>query len=232
MAEALAGAGAGHNLGRATFLEFCTEHSKVERELADVAETRRSLNRRRKDLRKNMAAAGIDIDMFDLHLADLELTQDEREVRAAAYARYMAWRNAPVGFQASMDIATTADPGDRAFNSHELHTIDGEGFDAGKGGTRRDANPYQPGTEGYQRWDNAWYRGQAVAVERLGSGTANGTDSAAPRRRGRPRKDAARTATPPVRVRAPRNRAKAAPANEVEVPPAGDDEPAAAAQAQ
>lgn len=198
MADSLASAGAGHNLGRASFLDFCTEHSKVDRELAEVAETRRSLNRRRKDLRKNMAAAGIDIAMFDRVLDDLELTPEELAAQATEYRRYMEWRDKPPGFQPSMDLQTE-DPALRALNVHELHAIDGEGFDAGQAGRRRDSNPYQPGTEGHQRWDNAWYRGQKVAVEELGAGAATGAaangaeNESAPtkRRPGRPRKAAA-----------------------------------------
>jgi ribosome modulation factor len=177
MAEALRDAGVGHNLTRPTFIEFCTKHDEVEKELAEIAETRRSLNRRRKDLRKNMGAAGIDIEMFDRMRADLDLTPEEREAQQIDYVRYMEWMRAPVGFQPSMDLQTD-DPGERAFNVHELHAIDGEGFDAGRNGRRRDSNPYRPGTEAHQRWDNAWGRGQQVAVEAMG-----GED--APKRRGR-----------------------------------------------
>lgn len=182
MAEALREAGAGHNLSRASFIEFCTKHEEVERELAEVAETRRSLNRRRKDLRKNMGAAGIDVEMFDRMRSDLELTPEERQAQAHEYARYMAWQQAPVGFQPSMDLQTD-DPEERAYNVHELHAIDGEGFDSGRSGRRRDSNPYRPGSEPHQRWDNAWTRGQAAAVE-----AQMGTVATEPaqRRRGRP----------------------------------------------
>jgi hypothetical protein len=168
MAEALRDA-AGPNLTRATFIEFCTKHDEIERELADVAETKRSLNKRRKDIRKNMGAAGIDIDMFDRMRDDLELTPEEREARTRDLAQYMAWMQAPAGYQASMDFQSD-DPGERAYNVHELHAIDGEGFDAGKTGRRADSNPYRPGTEGHARWHNAWNRGQQLAVEAMGGG--------------------------------------------------------------
>lgn len=187
MAEALRDAGLGHNLTRATFLEFCTSHSQVERELADCAETKRSLNKRRKDLRKNATAAGIDIEMFDRHLADIELTPEERDAHARAYAQMMVWRSAPPGYQATMDLP--AEPGDRAFSVHELHAIDGEGFDAGKSGRRRDSNPHRPGSEPHVRWDNAWGRGQAAAVETQMGGTAPAGEPAK-RGRGRPRRNA------------------------------------------
>jgi hypothetical protein len=207
MAEPLAGAGIGHNLSRASFLDFCVKHSEIERELAEVAETRRSLNRRRKDLRKGMGAAGIDLEMFDRVLLDVELIPEERVAQARAYQQMMEWRQAPVGFQPSMDLQTD-DPGLRAYNAHELHAIDGEGYDSGRAGHPAHDNPHRPGTEAHQRWQGAWIRGQAAAVAAT-SGTgpaprANGAipadaaaeihrlhtdptgDTPAPKRRGRP----------------------------------------------
>jgi len=193
MAEALRDAGGGANLTRATFLEFHSKYEDIERELAEVAETRRSLNRRRKDLRKSMGAAGISVDMFDRMLDDLELIPEEREANTRDLAQYMAWMAAPPGWQASMDFQSD-DPGERAYNVHELHAIDGEGFDAGQGGRRADSNPYRSGTEAFQRWHNAWNRGQQVAVEtQMGggapNGSANGHDpeppAAGPKRRSR-----------------------------------------------
>lgn len=187
MAEALRDAGVGHNLSRATFLEFKMSLDGIDRELAEVAETRRSLNRRRKDLRKTMGAAGVDVEMFDRMAGDLDKPAEQRAAEQASYVRYMAWMQAPVGFQPSMDLAST-DPGERAYNVHELHAIDGEGFDAGRSGRRRDSNPYRPGDEPYQRFDNAWVRGQQVAIDTLsGKGGAAGE---APKRRGRPPKGA------------------------------------------
>lgn len=207
MAEALASAGIGHNLSRASFLDFCTDHSRVERELAEVAETRRSLNRRRKDLRKNMAAAGVDIEMFDRHLVDVELTPEELAAQALSYAQMMEWRARPPGYQPSLDMGANQTDDERAFNVHELHAVDGEGFDAGKAGHRSDSNPYKPGTESFMRWHNAWTRGQTVAVGEMGgqgdrtttpaasgsaatTGRAGGADPAPRRRPGRPRKNA------------------------------------------
>lgn len=195
MAEALSGAGIGHNLSRASFLEFCTEFDQIERELQDAQETVRSIRKRRKDYRKDMAANGVDIDMFDRMLADSELTAEERRARDFEYRRYMEWQSKPVGFQPSIDLQSD-DPAERAMNVHELHAIDGEGYDAGRGGLRRDGNPWRPGTEPHQRWDNAWMRGQASLVGEMGqpNGHAgNGhadrvqdSEAAAPKRRGRP----------------------------------------------
>lgn len=195
MAEALAGAGIGHNLSRASFLDFNTKHNEIERELAEVAETRRSLNRRRKDLRKNMEAAGIDIAMFDRVLLDVELLPAEREAQDREYRRMMEWRNAPPGFQPSIDLQTD-DEGLAALNEYELHAIDGEGFDSGRAGHPAQDNPHRPGSEAHQRWSNAWIRGQAAKVAATGNGAANGQTAPlnggsapaeeAPKRRGRP----------------------------------------------
>src|SRR5262245_44654296 len=127
MAEALASAGAGHNLTRATFLDFTARHNEVERELAECAETKRSLNRRRKDLRKNMEAAGVDIEEFDRHLIEIELTPEEREAKARKLAQMLEWRQLPAGFQASMGYGDDQ-PVERALSVLELQEIDAEGF--------------------------------------------------------------------------------------------------------
>jgi len=138
----------------------------------------------RKQLRDRIAAIGIPLPAFDRTRHDSEKSGEVRETEDRWYRRMMAWRLKPVGFQASMDMQTD-DPNAAALNVHELKRIDNEGIEAGQTGRPRTSNSYTPGTEAYQRWDNAWMRGDS---ERESSGSSAGSDS--PRRsRGRPRKD-------------------------------------------
>jgi ribosome modulation factor len=185
MAEALREV-VGHNsLSRLAMVDWVGKHEDIERELAEVAETRRSLNRQRKDLRKNMAATGVDLDMFDRMRADLELTPEEREQRAIKFRQYWEWMSLPEGTQSEMDLAA----GEARYDVHQLHAIDGEGYDAGLARARADTNPYPTGSEAHQRWLNAWTRGQEAAVHsQMGNGAA--AEAVPKPRRGRPRKTA------------------------------------------
>jgi hypothetical protein len=147
-------------LTQAKYLEFLDRWNDVEEELADAQETVRSIRKRRKDLRATMTASGVNLDAFDRALKDAERSGGEREAEDAAYRRFMAWRNKPVGFQASIDLKSD-DAGLAALNVHQLKAIDNEGMEAGRSGHERNSNSYTPGTEAYQRWDAAWLRGQA-----------------------------------------------------------------------
>jgi hypothetical protein len=189
LAEALASYG--HNsdplagISQADYLRLLEQYDDADQAVADaVAE--------RKDLRAKIKSLGVPLRAWDRARRDAEVSGEKRETEERAYRQMMAWRLKPVGFQASMDLQTE-DPGLAALNTHELHFIDGQGFDAGKRGRRRDSNSYTPGTEAYQRWDTAWVRGQAEIASTMGgngaSDAARETHAAAapaPKRRGRP----------------------------------------------
>lgn len=194
MADRLASAGIGSNVTQATFLDYVGRHDEVDNEIQDAKETVRSLNKRRKDLRKTMKASGLNLEAFDRHLMDVNRSGEEREADDREYRRYMSWRNKPVGFQPSMDLQ--GDANIKALNANELAAIDREGFDAGKSGRRRDSNPWETGSELAQRWDSHWLEGQGSIADSMGPDPAAGEGAAAAKRgRGRPRKDT--TPAPP-----------------------------------
>jgi hypothetical protein len=111
----------------------------------------------RKRLRKKIETAGITLDVWDRMRADMEKPQEQREAEERERVRLMDFMAKPPGFQASFD-AKHDDPGLRALNTMELKAIDNAGADAAERGQDRAENPYQIGTEGYQRWDTAFMR--------------------------------------------------------------------------
>lgn len=188
MAQSLASAGPASNVTQATFLDFLGKYDDADALVADAVNER-------KDLRKAIKGAGINLAAFDRARIDADKSGDKREAEELEYRRYMAWRNKPVGFQPSMDLAPS-DPM-AALSTYTLHQIDTEGFAAGKGGKTRTINSYTPGTEAWSRWDTAWVRGQAdnaagLAKTPEAAAAARAAGEPAPKRgRGRPRKEQA-----------------------------------------
>ncbi len=188
MADPLSSQRHGANVSQATYLEFKDSYADADKAVADAVSER-------KDLRAKIKAAGIPLAAFDRSRRDSEKSGETREAEEIWYRRMMAWSQKPVGFQASMDLAASAgtDPGLAALSTSELKRIDMEGYEAGKGGRRKDSNSYTPGTEAYQRWDVAWLRGQAEIASTLGDKAPKRGKAAAPapngekRGRGRPR---------------------------------------------
>lgn len=161
MAESLRNSTQGNEFGNAAqFLGWLGRYADCDAEVADAVQAR-------KDLRAEIkAAVGKEgLIAFDRARKDADMSGELREKRERAYRQFMAWQSKPIGFQASMDLPT--DEAARALNVHELKRIDNEGEAAGKAGRKRDSNPWTPGTEGYQRWDTAWMRGQAEIAETL-----------------------------------------------------------------
>lgn len=183
MADRLADAGdQGANLTQATFLEYVGRHEDIDREILDAKETVRSLNKRRKDLRKTIIAVGINLDAFDRHLRDVDRSGEEREAEDDQYRRYMRWRLKPVGYQPGL-----FDTGDEPLTHDvDLEGVEADGFEAGRSGARADSSTWTPGTPAHDRWHAAWLRGQEQAVMHgpVGNG-ANGAEQPT-RRRGRP----------------------------------------------
>jgi hypothetical protein len=195
MADPLRSAQGSNQVSQAGYLEFIDSYADADKAVADAVADR-------KDLRAKIKAAGIPLAAFDRSRRDSEKSGEIREAEEIWYRRMMTWRQKPVGFQASMDMAAggAVDPGLAALSTSELKRIDMEGFEAGKGGRRKDSNSYTPGTEAYQRWDTAWLRGQAEIASTLGDPApkrgrgrppkaAEAPANGAKRGRGRPRKD-------------------------------------------
>lgn len=174
------------NVTQASTLEFIDKHIEVDEECAEAKETVRSINRRRKDLRKTIQAAGINMEAFDRAIADNKRSGAEREAENRHYAQYMAWLRKPVGYQTTMFNET--DTGAAAFDVHELERADSEGYDAGKNGAPIDNCSWTPGTEAAARWMTAWGRGSEVWLEGQKEIAATlGNGATPPRGRGRPK---------------------------------------------
>jgi hypothetical protein len=170
---------AGSNVTRATFLDFIGRYDDADRAVDEAVGERKAL-------RKTIKGAGINLAAFDRARADAEKSGEKRDEENRQYLRFLGFLGKPPGFQASFDLDTGDDEDLAALNTHELKAVDNQGLDAGKGGRRRDSNPWTPGSEAYQRWDAAWIRGQGEIASTLKDGDANG--ATAPKRRGRPRK--------------------------------------------
>lgn len=162
-------------------------------EYDDADETVNQAVAARKDLRKRIKGAGINLAAFDRARKSLDKSGEKREEEDHHYRLIMAAAGKPVGPQIDLGLENeTQTPEQRAAESVARgKRIDNEGFDAGHKGRRADLNPWTPGTEEFARWHNAWTRGQAQKVEdqhrETAPAPAGGTEV---RRRGRPRKDA------------------------------------------
>ena len=174
------------NLTRGTFIEFVGKHDDIDAEIASAKETMRSLNRRRKDIRKSIEANGMSIDEFDRSLKDRARSDDELEAATRQYQRNLAWLNKPLSFQADMLAPDTAKD-TKAVSVYQLKQVDGDGHAAGRAGHDARSNPHTPGSEEFARWQNAWVRGQGDKV------MAEIKPTDAKRGRGRPRKGAQET---------------------------------------
>lgn len=187
MAKSLSVAGS-NGASQAAYLAFVQRYADADRDVRQAVAAR-------KDLRAAIKAAGIPLPSFDRARKDADVSGEMRENLDQWYRKLMAWQRKPVGFQGGLDLGEAAT--EQQWDVHELHAVDNQGFDSGKGGRNRDSNPWTPGTEAFQRWDNAWIRGQAEIASTLGDkpaarkptaangSAANGATAAKPR--GRPR---------------------------------------------
>lgn len=144
----------------------------------------------RKDLRKRIKGAGIDLKAFDRMRRDSQRSGEERERDDREYRRYMAFIGKPVGTQTSFtfvdDEQEETEEEGSATQLRRLNAAEREGLKAGKDGQRADSNPWTPGSEEFARWSDAWQQGQAEKVAAMpGTGTGNG--AAAPKKQGRPK---------------------------------------------
>jgi len=130
----------------------------------------------RKELRQIIKGKGINLGGFDQARRDRNMSGEKRQAAQQEYHRQMAALGMPVD---SVQVEFAFDR--EAMDTHRLHLVDTEGYEARKKGQQRDTNKYVPGTEAHQRWDNAWLRAETELAQAGGDGPA-----ANPKRRGRP----------------------------------------------
>jgi hypothetical protein len=147
----------------------------------DADNTCREAVAERNRLRAEIKAAGIPLPSWDAFRKDSQKSGEVREREDVWRRRLLIWDLKPTGYQAAADF-TTSNPDMADLNAVELQRIDREGIAAGKAGQRRDSNNYTPGTEAFQRWDEAWVRGDAEHEEPQRAASPAG----ARRPRGRP----------------------------------------------
>lgn len=138
-----------------------------------IVEGRKALNKQKKELVEAVEKAGIPKASWEHFLKTREEAGVVRERVDAVWRQLHRWDNKPIGVQSGMVFSSASDAD---LNVHELKRVDLEGHEAGKAGRKRESNPYTPSTEAYQRWDNAWIRGDAEKPA-----------EAAPKSPGRPR---------------------------------------------
>lgn len=157
----------------------------------------------RKDLRKKIEEKLGDADLieaFDRARKNRDVSGEIRTKLDAAYAQFMTWDRKPLNYQAALGLGEDGQP--LPMTQADAARVDLEGMEAGKSKHNRGDNPYVPGAEEHQRWDNAWMKGQAtigatltddkekksatLAVVQGGKGDETAPGDQPPRRRGRP----------------------------------------------
>lgn len=172
------------NVTQASYLGFVQQYKDADEAVAAAVGER-------KDLRKIIKGAGINLKAFDRTRKDAEKSGEIREEEDREYRRYMAWIGKPVGFQAEMfadSPRTEAD--EHAVAEHQVTQAEEAGAIAGRNGVDRSRNPWTPGTFLWEQYDRGWMRGQEQLAATL-------TPSDAPKRRGRPRKNGGTKVLPP-----------------------------------
>jgi hypothetical protein len=164
----------GGNVTRETFVAFFDEAKNADQMVAEAIAAR-------KDLRKRIKGAGLNLPAFDRSRQLAEMSGDRREEEDAALRQMMAWLNMPLGFQADWVGGQAA----RSSNGEDIteqqqHQVSNAGYKAGLDGVDRGRNPWTPATALAAIWDSGWLVGQTEIAERL----APAED--APKRRGRP----------------------------------------------
>lgn len=163
--------GGSNGVDQKTMLGLHLRYDDADREVREAVS-------RRKSLRGEIRGMGVNLHGFDRARKDREKTGEKRREEQLEYLRQMAWLGQPVpmGGQAEFSF----DP--KVFSEHELKVIENDGYEAGKGGRRRDSNKYNPGDVAHQQWDSGWLRGQAEIAAKMGP--ENGAASA--KKPGRP----------------------------------------------
>jgi hypothetical protein len=163
------------NVTQATFLQFIDEYHGVDQAVAEAVGMR-------KDLRKRIRGAGLNLAAFDRARTEAEKSGDKREDEDREFRQYMNWLGKPIGYQADWVGAPPPPDGEdtAAIAEHQIHQVETHGRAAGEAGHNRGSNPWSPGTMLYTVWDESWMAGQEVIARKMGLAETP------PRRRGRP----------------------------------------------
>jgi hypothetical protein len=114
------------------------------------------------------AAKGAGMNMRVLKLTEdlAALDTDEATVQMRHVFQNMIWLGKPLGTQGDLFPTKMAAP-EKVVAEREEWEAGDAGYDAGKTGGRRDANPFQPGSPLYDTWDRQWLKGQAIIAAEM-----------------------------------------------------------------
>lgn len=172
--------------------QFHDRYDAIEREIDEAKAVQKEAVESRKNLRKIIKGAGINLPGFDRARADLAKSGEVREEENAEYHRQMAWKGKPVkvGQQSAFDFE--AEP---EVPEIQIRRVQEAGHGAGKNGSPRSGNPWTPGTLLHAEFDGGWCQGRQ---EWETSQEANAQQTVPRRGPGRPRKENTRDTVAPT----------------------------------
>jgi hypothetical protein len=169
------------NITQATFIGFINEYSDVDQVVSEALGMR-------KNLRKRIKGAGLNLVAFDRARAEAARSTEEREEEDREFRRNLAWLGKPLGYQldwiGGAEAATPNGEDEAEIAQHQVHQVELAGKQAGEDGRNRSANPWTAGSFLHERWDESWLAGQDVLAQRIKP--AEPRRARAPRLRGRP----------------------------------------------
>ena len=143
---------AGDNVTPETFLEFYRQIRSAKRKMEEAGSEYRHA-------RKRAEKAGIDLKGLALLEQLAKLDSAEAEARLRNTMRYAGWAQLPLGTQITLFGETVPAPTEKAKQQHNTWAAEEAGYDEGKSGGTREANPYTLGTEAAAAWDKGWLNG-------------------------------------------------------------------------
>jgi hypothetical protein len=156
------------NITQATFLEFVDEYTTADQLVAEALGAR-------KDLRKRIKGAGLNLSAFDRARAEAEKAADVREEEDREFRRNMDWLGKTLGYQA--DFFGGGEPAvpegangvdGEGISEHQVRQVEQAGLNAGRLGHERGSNPWSPDTFLHEHWDDMWVAGQEEIARSMG----------------------------------------------------------------
>jgi hypothetical protein len=177
-----------HNIEPATWQKHFQAICDAKRKHRETGEIVSAAKKAAKD-------AGIDMKVLKLTEDLAALESDEATERMRNLCQNMIWLGKPIGsqgelFPTPMAASETVDAEQQAWEASEA------GYEAGRTGARRGANPFPPGSGLHVAWDVSWIRGQETIAADLYVEVGPPDDAAAD---GQP-PPAARRARPPKKA--------------------------------
>jgi ribosome modulation factor len=183
-------------------LIYQRERAEQERKVHTEQAALRNIDKRAKD-------SGLPVEVIKAVIKLRKRDKTEAEVWINQFLRIGA-ANGIVGPQLNIFGQEGFEPTDEQQQMVNLATAEDRGFQAGRGGMGKDANPYQPGTEESQAWVKWWANGVAAFKHANGGVAPAAADKEQPRARQRKMAEVKAIAAPLPEVGAPVSEPEAA----------------------